>query len=76
MSEWQPIETAPTERGAKILGWCVYPAGAEVRLCQNVPAYTARAGATSWDAHGCIQKVTHWMPLPAPPTPNKEASEG
>lgn len=64
---WQPIETAPKERGAKILGWCVYPAGAEVRLCQNAPAYTSVPGATRWEAYGMSQQVTHWQPLPPAP---------
>ena len=64
---WQPIETAPKERGAKILGWCVYPAGAEVRLCQNAPAYTSAPGSTRWEAYGMAQQVTHWQPLPPAP---------
>lgn len=70
MGAWQPIETAPTARGVKILAWCVFPAGAEVRLCQNLSAYRSPPGTTSWEAYGMAQKCTHWMPLPAPPDPS------
>lgn len=63
---WQPIETAPNERGAKILGWCVFPAGAEVRFCENRRPFVGSKEAV-WEAYGLPQKVTHWMPLPPPP---------
>lgn len=66
MSEWQPIETAPRDAWAKILGWCVFPSGAEVRLCQRKPSF----GGHQWMALGCSQNVTHWMPLPSPPQPD------
>jgi hypothetical protein len=55
--DWQPIDTAPQE--GRILGWCVYPAGAEVRTCNW------RKGA--WEFHGVNQNVTHWLPVPEGP---------
>lgn len=71
MSEWQPIETAPTEHGTRFLVWAnqrhatVYEAqrfndrqGNEVRLCY---------GYGSHNEHTILSNVTHWMPLPAPP---------
>jgi hypothetical protein len=65
---WQDIRTAPTCRGARIIGWCTYPAGAEARIVQNAPAYLEPPDATRWDFGGLTQTVTHWMPLPPPPS--------
>lgn len=41
--EWQPIETAPRKHGERIIGWCVFPAGAEWR---EVKCYTLSTGQT------------------------------
>lgn len=65
--EWKPIETAPSERGSRILGWCKFPAGEEARIITNSPSYLADPGSVRWEAYGCEQDATHWMPLPEPP---------
>ena len=57
---WRPISEAPTEPWAKALGWCVFTAGAEVRLIQ-------RDHRGVWTAYGAAQSPTHWQPLPHPP---------
>lgn len=72
--EWRDMSTAPVERGARILGWCVYPAGAECRIVVNSPPYMSPKGAIRWEAYGISQNVTHWMPLP--PKPHHFNQEG
>lgn len=67
MSEWKPIDTAPKARGTRIIGWCKFPAGQEVRIIENSPAYMSDPEAVLWEAYGCPQDVTHWMPLPDAP---------
>lgn len=65
---WQEMSSAPRHRGAKILGWCVFAAGAEVRLCQNEPPYLNEGPEPFWYAYGCRQNVILWQPLPNPPS--------
>jgi Protein of unknown function (DUF551) len=65
-ANWQPIETAPNIRGVRIIGWCVFPLGAEAR---EVKGYIPldRMDAVQWFYGSVLQNVTHWMPLPPPP---------
>jgi len=58
---WRPVETAPKD--ARILAWCIFPAGGEVRFVTWRSDYYNGA----WMAYGCPQEVTHWMPVPPPP---------
>lgn len=73
MSEWQPIETAP-KNGTIFAAWRVVPTYDEDKratiavgepcvaqvvfgeVC-SLPIYVMPQG----------QRITHWMPLPAPP---------
>lgn len=64
-SPWRTIESAPKDAYAKVLGWCVFLAGAECRLVQ-------RNHDGAWIAFGVSQNVTHWMPLPDGPTAQDE----
>ncbi len=66
MADWQPIETAPKDRWSRVLGWCVFPAGAEVRIV-TLAGFCHATGAAQWRAHDITQSVTHWMALPPPP---------
>lgn len=67
---WKDIATAPRDVGATIVGWCVYPAGAEPRICRFERSYFPKTpNEGSWWAYGISQTVTHWMPLPSPPKP-------
>jgi hypothetical protein len=65
-ADWQLIETAPNIRGVRIIGWCVFPLGAEAR---EVKGYIPldREDAVQWFYGSVLQNVTHWMPLPPPP---------
>lgn len=58
--QWQPMKTAPTEKWGRVIGWCVYPAGAEPRIVQ-----LNHLG--DWMYNECKQNVTAWMPLPSEP---------
>ena len=65
MSEWQPIETAPTD-GTQVI---VYAAS-----CHGLRGFVS---VCHWyiDVGWCVDElrpVTHWMPLPEPP---KESSD-
>ena len=69
-SEWQPIETAPKD-GTVILAcfdkwyhpmavcWAAYHPNAKGKACW-------RTSAIGGDK---VEQLTHWMPLPSPPTP-------
>jgi len=67
--EWKPISTAPTD-GAWILGWAE----------KGSPPYRISWGRThdnrlAWcTAFGSFRDgyITHWMPLPSPPTSTEE----
>ncbi|QIX20227.1 DUF551 domain-containing protein [Agrobacterium pusense] len=62
MTKWQPIESAPMDE--RILVWCAYledTVFAEIRRPDGV--------VTGYDdSHYVIDRPTHWMPLPEPPT--------
>ena len=76
-SEWQPIETAPKDSKARLV-WCP----------ENMCIYCVswRDGfdceyddEKGWTVFGggwrdVIQRPTHWMPLPTPPTNLKGAA--
>jgi hypothetical protein len=72
MSEWQPIETAPTGKGVRILGFGTdmgfndEPAIGVVEW-NHFRGHWVLAGseATEYSPEPCV--VTHWMPLPEPP---------
>ena len=72
---WQPIESAPKD-GTFVLLWdeCVAPVptvdrSGFVRTGRFTHPLT---GGTGW---GCVERrrVTHWQPLPAPPSAIAEA---
>ena len=81
MSEWQPIETAPTVRGSVALLYCpnfpweerVYDMGnIVVGVCilgQWLSDYSTIQRHEHTGTYQCHVSVdpTHWMPLPAPP---------
>ena len=79
MMEWQPIETAPTKYGQRIIAYPVShkkeinPVGVAKRLSgpDFISGYLMGANEKTefvWknDA-GRIIPPTHWMPLPEPP---------
>lgn len=66
-TEWKPIETAPTD-GTEV--WVYVQGigyGTGLKSFQCVCAYHPDAG---WCADD-IRTVTHWRPLPPPPTKEK-----
>lgn len=76
--EWKPIETAPDgDHNAVIDLWAQ---GLRYTDCQwGQPTYGRKKGVYGWvyqsgyDSDGpvaeWVPQPTHWMPLPAPPTP-------
>lgn len=60
MSEWQPIETAPSAE--RILVWgCDWINIASTHWEEN--------GVPVWfNGDVTLEDITHWMPLPAPPS--------
>jgi hypothetical protein len=74
---WRPIETAPKDGPAVLLGWFELPgmSGREVGFW-----HTRESAWCNYHRvlHNKDYPPTHWMPLPAPPTrhPTKEAENG
>lgn len=70
MSEWRPIETAPTD-GTAVDLWIARDDGTGFRATDSIfcdiwiiPTYDdQKLGA---DPHNC-SRITHWMPIPAGP---------
>lgn len=72
MDEWQPIETAPKDGTFILLGWAGKDIVAMARyaFCDH-PRNSEGRGWIAWiDTLGLtnVGHMTHWMPLPAPPT--------
>lgn len=74
--EWQPIETAPKD-GTAILLWEQYSAapfvGWWVPSCQEWTVSKEHVSAEGgWDGANVVDllvaPITHWMPLPKPPS--------
>ena len=85
MSDWQPIETAPTD-GTRVLAWCKERGARETYVTQypfRSEGFKAGKRSTNqwrWEepvAGVCFRwRPTHWMPLPTPPETNqKEGNE-
>jgi len=72
MMKWQPIETAPKD-GTEVLGYRWYKKiEGDTYEFYNVVYWEKGLG---WCLNGgdCIKfLVTHWMPLPPPPTDEQE----
>ena len=60
MSNWQPIESAPKD-GTQVLGFDEFSG-----VCECVQ-YLKDEWVTTWD-HEDFGRISHWMPLPVPPT--------
>jgi|GEM_PF-3240076 len=72
--EWRPIETAPKDGGEGLVGVWVY-ADAKRRN----PRWSSWTTYFDGGDLGCDGEwgdpPTHWMPLPAPPTPDDDTVE-
>lgn len=67
MSAWQPIETAPKD-GTRILGYASSGHGWYYMVVVQYNAEEARPWLEA-DGEGYHRyNVTHWMPLPEPPS--------
>lgn len=68
MSEWQPIETAPTKTPILITDGKVITVTI-LDQCGNEPKYMYGYGFSGyeWDYDFLIKEATHWMLLPEPP---------
>jgi len=67
INEWQPIETAPKEKGTKILLY--FPAIHSKSMIELMVSQTIGNEEVTWKSDdGTIFTPTHWMPLPKPPT--------
>ena len=70
MSDWQLIETAPTEEHATFLA---YDKGTFLGCDKGVWVVEVVGGSLSPKETGCgccstnLYSATHWMPLPEPP---------
>lgn len=70
---WQGIESAPKKRGERIIGWCVFPAGAEWREVKCYTPIDRPDADPTWYYGPTPQNVTHWLPGPAAPKPEGAA---
>ena len=61
-------EAEALPRGTRIIGWCVFPAGAEAREVKNKKPIMSPDAPPYWEYHGIMQNVTHWRYLPNPPS--------
>lgn len=71
MSDWQPIETAPRDGSALILGGMKYgPRVAEGQWGPTTFDRKAKSYKQGWTTSpGHEVEPTHWMPLPEGPKP-------
>lgn len=70
MSEWQPIETAPTDTPILVYQpGVVLSAGEMSRYSKTSPLhfYPSFVDGRDWECD--LDTPSHWMPLPPPPTP-------
>lgn len=75
MSDWLPIETADKTAGSMLLFGCIDPDHRFSAIRWDKPSvFTGYwdsldeawcASGSTWE--GPFMRVTHWMPLPAPP---------
>jgi hypothetical protein len=80
VSEWQPIETAPKDgtgfigrrvRGDVVTCWWQTEFEAFISSCRVMElaaGYSFEDGKSEKLHSPVIERVTHWMPLPAPPS--------
>lgn len=66
MSEWQPIETAPTGENDFFLVCCNDPADERSPFVVRGSIF-ASASKPNTPQHLSLGYLTHWMPLPAKP---------
>ena len=67
---WRPIEEAPKD-GTPVLLWCVHP---HARWATDAREWSSAVvgqwidhNGGGWTWHGMAGRMTHFMPLPAPP---------
>ena len=77
--EWRPIESAPKD-GTRVLLWRVFDGTAIGRWGNLVPDDPQEWFDDGWIDNGqpiCGEDdpATHWMPLPAPPSPDSGEGE-
>ena len=73
MTEWKPIETAPTD-GTEILGWLKEGKWAVVsfKVTNYYCAWNREyRDSKAWWKDNVTCTPTHWMPLPKPPIMEK-----
>ncbi len=63
MTDWQPIETAPS--AGEMLGWSEAH-GMSLVYCDQ---FLRVQGGVAYYNGDTYCSVTHWMPLPEPPAP-------
>ena len=64
--KWMAIETAPREIGQNML---LHGDGTSIENCSYVGEWNGHGFVMAWGDN--LIRPTHWMPLPAPPVPNK-----
>jgi len=80
MSDWRPIETAPRD-GARVLVWSGAYRGTAFIARLDDDRYAKRP-RPFWEFEGQdtttarAHQPTHWMPLPAPPSPSEQGVMG
>lgn len=70
-NRWQPIETAPKD-GTPLILFCDDVVGMGQYLLRDWTEWEGWQFMTPVKLQVRAFKPTHWMPLPVPPTPNKE----
>lgn len=75
MSEWQDISTAPKDNSGMLLACIDWPHS----TLRGKPVPIKVGGwdmeGKRWHIFGASWSPTHWMPLPAPPSPSRRTEE-
>ena len=74
LTEWKPIETAPKNGATILVTWAKEPTwgASTARWSESEKGWIE----PSDEDGGCFKNLTHWMPLPPAPTPDREPREG
>lgn len=77
---WRPIETAPKD-GTVVDLWCTYPKRRLVNYLWDGECWRENLDPVMYPSagrinSGCEHVISHWMPLPPPPSRNEAVTEG
>lgn len=70
---WHPIETAPKGHDIILSDGKVVSLGGWLTDMDQGAEYEGQIGGAGWWSVDCIERPTHWMPLPEAPSTEREA---